>query len=179
MAEKTLKDLFVDELRDLYSAEKQILSALNKMAKAATSEALQEAFTEHHEQTEGQIARLEKAFELLGLNARAKKCEGIAGIIEEGSEFIKKKDLDPASRDAALIGAAQKVEHYEIASYGTVRTWARVLGHNDIAELLQQSREEEGETDEKLTALADEINAEAESEGEEEAAGATAGRGRK
>lgn len=162
MSAKNLKDLLLEELRDLYSAEKQILSALAKLAKAASSDELKEAFEEHHAQTEGQVARLEEVFELLGVAARAKRCEGIAGIIEEGSEFAKDKSLDPSVRDAALIASAQKVEHYEIASYGTVRTWAHLLGQDEAADLLQQTLDEESDTDEKLTSIAAEINVEAE-----------------
>jgi ferritin-like metal-binding protein YciE len=158
MALRTLEDLFVKELKDLYSAEKQILKALPKMAKAASSEKLREGFEEHREQTEGHVERLEKIFESLGKPSRGVKCAAMEGIIEEGKELLE-EDADESVMDAALIAAAQRVEHYEIAAYGTVRTLARMLGNSEAEELLQQTLDEEKQTDEKLTELAEsEVN---------------------
>lgn len=157
----TLEDLFVEQLRDMYDAEKRILKALPKMAKAASNEELRAGFEEHLSQTEGQVARLEEVFEHLGLKARAKKCVAIEGLIEEAKELMD-LDAEPDVLDAGLIAAAQKVEHYEIASYGTLRTWAEHLGHQEIAELLQETLDEEKETDQKLTQLAESmVNVEA------------------
>jgi ferritin-like metal-binding protein YciE len=156
MAVATLENLLLDELRDLLSAEKQITKALPKMAKAASSDELRRAFEEHLTQTEGQIARLGRAFEILGHTARAKKCLGMEGLIEEGKEFLE-EDMEPAVMDAALIAAAQKVEHYEIASYGSARTWAQEVGQPDVADLLQATLEEEAETDRKLSELAESL----------------------
>jgi len=159
---QSLHDLYVEELKDLYSAENQLLKALPKMAKAATAESLREAFEEHLEVTKQQVERLEKIFEGLGKTPKGKKCVAMEGLIEEGSEMIQKKDIEPEVLDAALIAAAQKVEHYEIAGYGTVRTYAKLLGEDDAAELLQETLNEEGEADEKLTSLAEsQINLEA------------------
>jgi len=158
MALRTLEDLFVKELKDLYSAEKQILKALPKMAKAASSEKLREGFEEHREQTEGHVERLEKIFESLGKPSRGVKCAAMEGILEEGKELLE-EDADESVMDAALIAAAQRVEHYEIAAYGTVRTLARMLGNSEAEELLQQTLDEEKQTDEKLTELAEsEVN---------------------
>lgn len=158
MALRTLEDLFVKELKDLYSAEKQILKALPKMAKSASSEKLREGFEEHREQTEGHVERLEKIFENLGKPSRGVKCAAMEGILEEGKELLE-EDADEAVMDAALIAAAQRVEHYEIAAYGTVRTLARMLGNSEAEELLQQTLDEEKQTDEKLTELAEsEVN---------------------
>lgn len=151
---KSLEDLFVNELRDLYSAEKQILQALPKMAKAASSEELQAAFEEHLQQTETHVERLENIFEQLEISSRGKKCKAIEGLIEEGKELMS-EDAEPAVLDAGLISAAQKVEHYEMAGYGCVRTYAQQLGHDEAAELLQETLNEEGETDEKLTGIAE------------------------
>ena len=166
MKMQSLHDLYVEELKDLYSAENQLLKALPKLAKAASSESLKEAFEEQLEVTKQQVERLDQIFEKLGKSARGKKCVAMEGLIEEGSEIIsRKKEFEPGVLDAALIGAAQKVEHYEIAGYGTVRTYATLLGEDEAAELLQETLNEEGETDEKLTALAEsEINVEAASE---------------
>jgi ferritin-like metal-binding protein YciE len=161
MSMESLRDLFVNELKDLYSAEKQLLAALPKMAKAAASEELRTAFNEHRDQTEEQLHRLERIFQEMDMVPRAKKCEGIAGIIEESAEFLK-KNVDPQVRDAALIASAQKAEHYEIAGYGTLRAWARLLGQQLAAGLLQQTLNEESETDERLTGLAEQINPRAE-----------------
>ena len=158
---KTLDDLLVKELRDLYSAEKQLIKALPKMAKGANSAALQEAITEHLEVTRTQAERLEKIFEMLEVSSRGPKCAAMEGLIEEGSELLE-EDGDPSVIDAGIIGAAQRVEHYEIAGYGVARTFARLLGHDKIADLLQTTLDEEAETDEKLTVLAEsEINVEA------------------
>jgi len=165
MAVENLEDALIDELKDLLHAEKQILKALPKMAKTAENEELAAAFEEHLEQTRGQVERLEQAFELLGKPARAKTCDGMKGIIEEGSKQIKENDSGP-TLDAIMIGAAQKVEHYEIASYGTAVAWAQQLGLNDVAELLEETLQEEKDTDEKLTQISQQINPVAE-EGEE------------
>jgi ferritin-like metal-binding protein YciE len=149
----SLHDLYVQELKDLYSAENQILKALPKMARAASSEELQQAFEEHLEQTERQVERLEQIFEKLDVRPRGKKCKGMEGLIEEGKEQMS-EEAEEAVMDAALIAAAQKVEHYEIASYGCARTYAQQLGDEWAAELLQETLDEESETDKKLTELA-------------------------
>jgi ferritin-like metal-binding protein YciE len=157
----SLEDLYVDELRDLYSAENQILKALPKMAKAASHRELQRAFTQHERQTQRQVKRLERIFKDLGESPKGKKCVGMEGLIKEAQELIREKP-DPEVLDAGLISKAQHVEHYEIAGYGTVRTYARQLGYNQQAELLQQTLDEEGETDKLLTQLAENsINVEA------------------
>jgi ferritin-like metal-binding protein YciE len=150
----TLKDLYVEELKDLYSAEKQLVKALPKMAKAANSAELQAAFKTHLRQTAEHAVRLEKICGELGVSPRGKKCVGMEGLIEEGSDLIK-EEPDPDVLDAGLISAAQHVEHYEMAGYGTVRTYARQLGLDDQADLLQRTLDEEGETDHLLTALAE------------------------
>jgi ferritin-like metal-binding protein YciE len=158
----SLDDLLVHELQDIYHAEGQILKALPKMVTAATHPDLKEAFEEHLQQTEGQVRRLEQAFKLLGVPAKGKKCEGMAGLLEEGRKTME-ADAEPAVMDAALIAAAQKVEHYEIASYGCVCTYAELLGYDQVHELLGQNLDEEETTDQKLTALAESvINQEAE-----------------
>jgi len=160
----SLHDLFISELKDLYSAEKQIVRALPKMAKAASSSELQDAFQEHLQQSKGHIDRLEEIFDMLRVSSRNKKCKGIEGIIGEGEELISKgkKNSNPDALDAGIVAAAQKVEHYEIAGYGTVRTYASMLGHDKAANLLQQTLDEEKETDQKLTQLAETmINVEA------------------
>lgn len=151
---KNLEDALVDELRDILHAEKQLTKALAKMAKKASSEELREAFEEHREVTLEQIERLEKAFDVLGKAPRAKKCEGMFGILEEGKEHLE-EDAEPSVLDAVMIADAQKAEHYEIASYGTVIAWAEQLGQNEIVRLLEQTLEEEKETDVKLTELAE------------------------
>ena len=160
MPEKGLKELYIDELKDLYSAENQLVSALPKMAKAASSEELRSGFEEHLEQTKGHVSRLEQIFESLEESPKGKKCKGMAGLVEEGSEIID-GDIEDWLKDAGLIGAAQRVEHYEIAAYGTVRAFAGTLGHAEHASLLEKTLEEEKETDEKLTELAKQINAQA------------------
>jgi ferritin-like metal-binding protein YciE len=159
MTVDTLDKLLVDELKDLYSAEKQITKALPKMAKAASSSELRTAFETHLKETEGQIQRLDRVFEMLGKSATGKSCKAMKGLIEEGSEVMEQTEGE--ARDAAMISAAQKVEHYEMAGYGSVRTWAEVLGQNEIANLLQQTLEEEGETNKKLTSIAGKINKQA------------------
>jgi len=154
MAIKSMDDLFLEEIKDLYDAEKQLVKALPKMAKAADSDELRQGFQEHLDQTKGHVDRLEKVFDILGKKASGKKCEAMQGLIEEGNDVIEEIDASPL-RDAALIAAAQKVEHYEIAAYGSCRTFAEILGRSDAAELLEQTLEEEKSTDEKLTELAE------------------------
>jgi len=151
--EKTLEDLFLDTLKDIYFAEKQILKALPKMAKAAEDGQLKAGFEEHREQTEGQVERLEQIFEMLGQTPRGKTCEAILGIIEEG-KTIMDEYKGTAALDAGLIAAAQAVEHYEMARYGTLKAWAKQLGLNDAVKLLEATYKEESETDKKLTQLA-------------------------
>ena len=158
---KTLQDLFIHELKDLYSAETQLVKALPKMARAATHEDLKAGFEEHLEQTKGHVQRLEQIAEQCEAKLAGHKCKAMEGLIEEGSELIS-EDAEDSVRDAGLIGAAQRVEHYEIAAYGTARALAKCLGYNDAAELLGETLEEEKATDEKLTELAESaINAEA------------------
>jgi ferritin-like metal-binding protein YciE len=151
---ENLGDLYEDLLKDLYSAEKQLVKALPKMAKNAESVELQKAFQEHLNQTMKQVDRIEKIFSELGGSPRGKKCVGMEGLIEEGNELMQ-EDVDPDVLDAGLIAAAQKVEHYEIASYGTARTWAEKLGYNDAAQLLQETLDEESMANEKLTQIAE------------------------
>jgi ferritin-like metal-binding protein YciE len=150
----TLEDLYTDLLKDLYSAEKQLVKALPKMAKNVQSPDLQRAFKEHLRQTEGQVERIERIFSDMGGSPRGKKCVGMEGLIEEGNELLK-EDAEPDVLDAGLIAAAQKVEHYEIASYGTARTWAQRLGYDKAARLLQQTLDEESMANEKLTKIAE------------------------
>ncbi len=164
---ENLRELLVHELKDLYSAETQLLKALPKMGKAATDEDLVAAFEEHLEQTQGQVERLDRIFELLEEKPRGKTCEAMKGLITEGQEVISEDATDEV-KDAALIAAAQKVEHYEIAGYGTVRTFANLLGEREIADLLQETLDEEGETDKKLTEIAEALNVEALAGAEEE-----------
>jgi ferritin-like metal-binding protein YciE len=157
----TLEDLYTDMLKDLYSAEKQLVKALPKMVKNAQSPDLQRAFQEHFKQTEGHVERIERIFSDIGGSPRGKKCVGMEGLVEEGNELLQ-EDVDPDVLDAGLIAAAQKVEHYEIASYGTARAWAQRLGYSDAAQLLQQTLEEESAANEKLTKIAEShINMEA------------------
>jgi ferritin-like metal-binding protein YciE len=162
----SLRELYIDQLRDLYDAENQLIKALPKMAKEASSDELRQAIEEHLEQTRGQAERLEQIFEQLGEKAKGKKCKGMQGVIEEGNETLE-EDMEEDTKDAALIAAAQRVEHYEIAGYGTARTYANLLGENEAAELLEETLNEEKETDQKLTQLAEEINVEAAEGGEE------------
>lgn len=152
--ETKLKELFVDELKDIYWAEKHLTKALPKMRKAATSTELANAFEQHLTVTEGQIGRLEQAFEILGMTARAKKCEAMNGLVKEAEELIEDTDKGSATRDVALILAGQKVEHYEIATYGSLVQLAKTMGHNDIATLMQQTLDEEKQADQMLTDLA-------------------------
>ncbi|HEY2118401.1 MAG TPA: ferritin-like domain-containing protein [Candidatus Acidoferrum sp.] len=160
MNKNTLRGLFVDELRDLYDAENRLVKAIPKMAKAASSEELRAGFEEHLEQTKEHVERLKQVLTSLGEKATVKKCPGIIGILEEGEEMMG-EDFEVAVMDAALISAAQRVEHYEIAAYGCVHAWAQVLGEKSAASLLEKTLDEEKETDEKLTELAEEINAQA------------------
>lgn len=152
---ESLQDLLVEELQDLYDAEQRFVQALPKMAEAASNPQLQSAFQHHLTETERQVERLENAFELIGEQPKAKTCEAMKGLISEGREMISAKG-DDAVRDAALIAAAQRVAHYQIAAYGSARTFARRLGHDHVAELLQQTLNEEAAADEKLTAIAEE-----------------------
>jgi len=154
----SLLGLYVDELRDIYNAEKQLTRALPKMAKAASSDKLREGFLEHLEQTKGHVDRLDQIFDALGERSSGKKCVGMEGLVEEGSEIMDEEFEGPVM-DAALIGAAQRVEHYEIAAYGTVIAFAQLLGESDHASLLQQTLQEEKQADERLTEAAQEINA--------------------
>ena len=150
----TLKSLLIDELRDIYHAERQLVRALPKLAKAATSPDLREALESHLAETEEQVSRVEQAFELLNESAKTKTCAGMMGIVEEGSELIKESDKG-AALDAGIIAGAQRAEHYEMAAYGSLMAWARALGHDDVAELLSASLEEEKAADKKLTELAE------------------------
>jgi ferritin-like metal-binding protein YciE len=150
----TLEDLYTDLLKDLYSAEKQLVKALPKLAKNAQSPDLQRAFQEHLRQTEGHVGRIERIFSDLDGSPRGKKCVGMEGLIEEGNELLQ-EDVEPDVLDAGLIAAAQKVEHYEIASYGTARAWAERLGYDQAARLLQETLEEESMANEKLTKIAE------------------------
>ena len=150
----TLDDLYTDLLKDLYSAEKQLVKALPKMAKNAQSPDLQKAFKEHLRQTEGQVNRIERIFSDMDGSPRGKKCVGMEGLIEEGNELLQ-EDVEPDVLDAGLIAAAQKVEHYEIAGYGTARAWAERLGYDNAARLLKETLEEESLANEKLTKIAE------------------------
>jgi ferritin-like metal-binding protein YciE len=149
-----LHDAFIDELRDTYDAERQLTKALPKLAKAAKSPALRDAFESHLEETRGHVDRLERAFEALDEKVSGKHCDGIAGIIEEGSSIMD-EELDDATMDACLIAAGQRAEHYEMAAYGTLIAWARAMKHTEVADLLQQTLDEEKAADEKLTTLAE------------------------
>jgi len=151
---QTLQDAFLDELRDAYDAERQLVKALPKLAKAATSEELRDAFTTHLEETRSHVDRLTQVFEALEERPRGKHCAGMAGIVEEGSE-VTGEDFDDETMDACLIASGQRAEHYEMAAYGTLIAWAKVLGHDDAVELLQQNLDEEKNADEKLTSLAE------------------------
>lgn len=151
-----LEELLIDELKDIYSAENQIIKALPKMAKAASAPELKRAFERHLEETRRQVERLDQIGDALEIKLTGKKCKGMEGLIEEGKEIMQ-EDLDENAIDAGLIGAAQKVEHYEIAAYGTARTHAEILGYNKVARLLQQTLNEEGATDKKLSQLAESI----------------------
>ena len=159
----SLRETFLEELADLYDAEKQLVKALPKMAKAAEHDDLRSGFEEHLEQTEEHVNRLEQVFEKMGSKAKSKRCKGMMGLIEEGQERIKEK-----AGDAALICAAQKVEHYEIAAYGSLKSWAKLLEEEDVADLLEETLDEEKETDHKLTDAAESLINVEESEGEDE-----------
>jgi ferritin-like metal-binding protein YciE len=159
MAGKTFEDMLIDETKDIYDAEKRLTKALPKMAKAATTDVLREAFEDHLAETKKHVERLEKIFKLLEKPARGKKCAAMAGLVEEGGKLIReKREMDGAVFDAALIAAAQKVEHYEIASYGTLATWAEMLGLEEVSDLFEESLAEEKAADDKLTSIAAEIN---------------------
>ena len=167
MEHNALMELYVDELKDLYDAENRLVKALPKVAKAATSEKLRSAVEQHLEQTRGDVDRLKEIFDNMGEKASGKKCAGMMGILKEGEEIMD-EDYEGEVMDAALISAAQRVEHYEIAAYGCVRTWADLLGENEASALLDKTLEEEKEADEKLTQLAEEINVQAKEAGTEE-----------
>jgi len=161
MAMESLQDLFVDQLRDLYNAENQLVKALPKMAKSSDSEELKNAFMGHLEETKGHVERLEQIFEKLGAKPGGKICKAMKGLVEEGSEMME-EDAEPPVMDAGLIAAAQRIEHYEMAGYGCVRNYAKLLGETEAAKLLQQTLDEEMAADKKLTRLADQsINARA------------------
>jgi ferritin-like metal-binding protein YciE len=162
----TLQDLLIEELQDLYDAEHQIIKVLPQLAKAASGGALRGAFESHLEETRNQITRLEDVFVTMGRKASGKHCAGIAGIIEEGSKLLKQREIDGAVRDAGLIAGAQKVEHYEMCGYGTCAAWARTLGLDEVAELLEETLEEEKAADQTLSDLAEqEVNISATHEG--------------
>lgn len=179
MSDNNLKTLFVDELRDLYSSENQLIKAIPKMAKAAESDELRSGFEEHLEQTKGHAKRLEQILTALGEPVKGKKCKGMEGIVAEGAEVME-EDFEGALMDAALITAAQRVEHYEIAAYGCVHAFAELLGETDAASLLEETLNEEKETNDKLTKLSETINQQAydggSTEDEEESEPAAAGR---
>jgi ferritin-like metal-binding protein YciE len=156
----TLHDAFMAELRDVYDAEKQIIKALPKMAKAATSPELRAAFQDHLEETRGHVERLERAFTSLDEKAKGKRCDGVAGILEEGASTMT-ENLDEPTMDASLISGGHRVEHYEMAAYGTLIAWARVMGLADVADLLQETLDEEKAADKKLSSLASGINQDA------------------
>jgi ferritin-like metal-binding protein YciE len=174
---ESLDELLEEELKDIYSAEKQLLKAMPRMAKKASSPELKRALEEHLRVTEGQVQRLEQVFQSLGQPAKAKTCKAMQGLLEEAKEIMG-EDASPSVLDAGIIAAAQKVEHYEIASYGTVRTWARLCGQEEAAGLLQQTLDEEGEADERLTQLAESIvNPQAEEGGDAQMSGGGGSRG--
>jgi ferritin-like metal-binding protein YciE len=163
MEHNALKDLYIDELKDIYDAENRLLKALPKMAKAATSDELRSGIEAHLEQTRGHVERLQEIFKSLGEKPSGKKCNGMIGLLKEGDEIMD-EDFEGEVMDAALISAAQRVEHYEIAAYGCVAAWAELLGETDAVALLEQTLEEEKETDQKLTELSSQINVEAKGE---------------
>jgi ferritin-like metal-binding protein YciE len=164
MSVETMQELLIDELKDLYSAERQIVRALPKLAKAATSPDLKQALTKHLEETEGQVTRLERMAELVGKKLTGKTCVGMKGVLEEGSEVLKGTDKGIV-RDAAMIAAAQRVEHYEMAGYGSAREFAKMLGLAEVASLLEQTLEEEKAADKILSGVAKQVNATAKREG--------------
>ena len=163
MSVETLRELLIDELKDLYSAEKQIVRSLPKLAKAATSPELKEAILDHLEETKGQVGRLEQIATIVGKKLTGKTCVGMKGVLEEGSEVLEEVEAGTV-RDAALIGASQRVEHYEMAGYGTARDFAKTLGLDDVAELLEATLEEEKAADKKLTAISKAVNKQAKAE---------------
>jgi ferritin-like metal-binding protein YciE len=163
----SIDTLLTEELKDIYDAEKQITKALPKMAKAASAPELKQAFEEHLEITKKQISRLEEVFELLDEKASSKTCAGMKGLLQEGEEVMKEDVDEEVLHDAAIIGAAQKVEHYEIAAYGTVRTFAQMLGNDQVVDLLEQTLEEEKEADRKLTEISEALLQGISEEGEE------------
>lgn len=177
MEQNDLRELYIDELRDLYDAENQLIKALPEMAKAATSEQLRAGFEQHLEQTRTHAQRLEQIFNEHGEKAKGKKCKGMQGLVNEGKEMMG-EDFEGDVMDAALISAAQRVEHYEIAAYGTVRTFAEILGDTEAASMLEQTLEEEKETDAKLTELSKNINVEAAGGDSDSGAGPTMRRGK-
>jgi ferritin-like metal-binding protein YciE len=159
---QTLEDVFNEQLKDVYSAENQILKALPKMAKSASSPELREAFEEHLEQTREQVARLDRIVEMTGITVKGKKCKGMEGLLEEGKEVLEEKSESSASAlDAAMIAAAQRVEHYEISAYGSLCAYAKQLGNRDVLALLKETLSEEEETDQRLTQIAGSVNLEA------------------
>lgn len=171
MEMESLKELYIDELKDLYSAEKQLVKALPKMAKNASNAELKDAFTTHLQQTEGHVERLEQIFEMLGERPGGKKCKGMEGLIEEAKELLEEDATDQVL-DAGMISKAQHVEHYEMAGYGTVRTYARLLGLDDQADLLQETLDEEGHANDLLTQIAESsVNIDAETGSEETTSG--------
>jgi len=169
MSVTSIEELLLSELKDLYSAEKQITKALPKLVKAATSEELRDAFQSHLEETEGQIERLEQIAEQMGKKLTGKTCEGMKGVLEEGTEVVEETEKGSSVRDAGLITAAQRVEHYEMAGYGGVIAYAKLLGLNDVVSLLQETLEEEKAADQKLTKLSQTINKQAQQEQQEAA----------
>jgi ferritin-like metal-binding protein YciE len=168
MSVATLEELFIDELKDLYSAEKQIVRSLPKMAKAASTPELQQALESHLEETKGQVERLDKIAEIVGKRLTGKTCAGMKGVLEEGSEVLKEVE-EGGVRDAAIIGAAQRVEHYEMAGYGTARDLARLLGMDEVGDLLEETLEEEKAADQKLTAISTNVNTQAKADMQEAA----------
>ena len=172
---KSLKDLYVDEIRDVYDAENQIVKALPKMIKSASSTELQEAFRQHLEKTKDHVSRLEEVFAALGEKPKRKTCEGLKGLLEEGKELMD-EDAEPSVMDAGLIAGAQRVEHYEMAAYGSLRTWAEQLGEEEAVELLEETLEEEKEADQVLSEIARTINPQAAEEIEESSEKSAKGR---
>ncbi len=166
MVVATLEELLMNELKDLYSAEKQIVRALPKLAKAASTPALQQALQNHLEETRGQVERLEQIADIVGKKLTGKTCNGMKGVLEEGSEVLEEVE-EGSVRDAAMIGAAQRVEHYEMAGYGTARDFARLLGLDDVAELLEQTLKEEKAANQKLTAISKSVNHQAKADSSE------------
>jgi ferritin-like metal-binding protein YciE len=167
MSVATAEELFVDELKDIYSAEKQAVKAFPRLAKAVQSEELKQAMQDHLEQTKGQVERLDRIFEILEKRSSGKTCEGMKGLVTEAQSQLEEIEKGPVL-DCAIIGALQRIEHYEIAAYGTVATLAEAMGHEEVKELLGETLEEEKETDERLTEVAQSVNSEALSEGSEE-----------